>query len=65
MKLFCILSTNPNLEAIAWGPFQSRMTAKAAKKRLEKAYPRANHLVLRFQDMELIPKANEEVKDDG
>ena len=56
MKQFCILSTNANLEAIAWGPFDTLKKAKNAHKHLERGYPRARHIILPFQNMNDIPK---------
>lgn len=65
MKQFCILSTNANLEAIAWGPFNSLKKAKNVRKRLETGFPRAKHIVLPFQNMNDIPKGKEGEEDDG
>jgi hypothetical protein len=62
MSQFCVLSTNTNLEAVAWGPFNTLKKAKNAHKALERGFPRAKHIILPFQDMNDIPKREENIK---
>jgi hypothetical protein len=54
--MYCIISTNSNLETVAWGPFKTLAEAKKARRILKSTYPKPSHLVLPFQDYNEVRK---------
>ena len=53
------------LQTVAWGPFHTLQKAKKVKKALERKYPMPSHLILPFQNIEVLKDVLEKKKNDS